>query len=149
MLAIRLVHLIESHSDELANGLVDRIRHSSRTVSYFKIPEDDLRQSAYDLYHHLGDWLNNKTETDIEYRFTQLGTSRAEEEIPIADFVWAMVITKEHLWRFLQLQSVERIFELFGELELIQLIDQFFDRALYYAMLGYARAAESGGRKAA
>jgi hypothetical protein len=148
MIANRLVKLIEDHSDALANGLVDRLRQSSRTVGYFKIPQDDLRQAAYDLYHHLGDWLNNKTETDIEYRFTQLGSLRAEQGIPLSDFVWGLIITKESLWRFIQMQGVSQIFELYGELELIQLIDQFFDRALYYVTVGYARA-EHAARKAA
>ena len=147
MIATRLVTLIENHSDELAAGLVDRLRHSSRTVAYFKIPEDDLRQAAYDIYHHLGDWLNNKTETDIEYQFTQVGTQRAQDGIPLSDFIWGMVITKESLWRFLQMQSVEKVVELYGELELIQLIDQFFDRALYYATLGYQRV-ERGAQAA-
>jgi hypothetical protein len=141
MIAMRLVKLIERHSDELAAGLVDRICHSSRTVSYLQIPKEDLHKDIVGLYRNLGDWLMNKTETDIEYRFTQLGGRRAEQQIPIADFVWAIVITKENLWRFLQMQGgVDRIVELFGELELIQLMDQFFDRALYYAMLGYGRA---------
>jgi len=140
MVANRLVQLIEAHSDELAASLVERLRHSSRTVSFLKIPEDSLRQAADDLYRHLGDWLNNKTETDIEYRFVQVGTMRAEQRIPLSDFVWAMIITKESIWRFLQMQSVERVFDLYGELELIHLIDQFFDRALYYATLGYSQA---------
>jgi hypothetical protein len=141
MVAIRLVRLIERHSDELASDLVDRLRHSSRTVSYLQLPKEDLHKDIVGLYRNLGDWLLNKTETDVEYRFTQLGARRAEQSIPIADFVWAIVITKENLWRFLQMQGgVDRIVELFGELELMQLIDQFFDRALYYAMLGYARA---------
>lgn len=141
MVAIRLVRLIERHSDELASDLVDRLRHSSRTVSYLQLPKEDLHKDIVGLYRNLGDWLLNKTETDVEYRFTQLGARRAEQSIPIADFVWAIVITKENLWRFLQMQGgVDRIVELFGELELMQLIDQFFDRSLYYAMLGYARA---------
>lgn len=141
MVAIRLVRLIERHSDELASGLVDRLRHSSRTASYLQIPEEDLRKDIVGLYRNLGDWLLNKTETDVEYRFAQLGARRAQQAVPMAEFVWAIVITKESLWRFLQMQGgVDRIVELFGELELIQLIDQFFDRALYYAMLGYGRA---------
>jgi len=35
--------------------------------------------------------------------------------------------------------------EVFGELEMLQLLDQFFDRAIFYASLGYekCRAAEA------
>jgi hypothetical protein len=32
------------------------------------------------------------------------------------------------------------VVQIYGELELVQLLDQFFDRALYYAVVGYERA---------
>jgi hypothetical protein len=31
--------------------------------------------------------------------------------------------------------------EVFGEFELLQLLEQFFDHAIYYASVGYERAA--------
>ena len=144
MVATRLVRLIEEHSDRLAAGLIERVHNSSRTVAYLQLSPEDLRHGAFEIYRHLGDWLTTKTETDIEYRFTELGALRARQGIPIPDFVWAMIITKENLWHFLRMQvGVDRVVEILGELELIQIIDQFFDRALYYAMVGYARAERS------
>jgi hypothetical protein len=39
---------------------------------------------------------------------------------------------------FLQRECfVDSILELFGELEVQQMLDQFFDRAVYYSILGY------------
>ena len=52
------------------------------------------------------------------------------------------MITKEHLWGFLQRESLlDRPFELYGELELLRMLDQFFDRAAYYGILGYQQYA--------
>jgi hypothetical protein len=63
--------------------------------------------------------------------------------------VWAVVITKENLWRYLQSHVfAERAFELFGELEFLQALEQFFDRATYYAMVGYEKALQAEGRAA-
>jgi hypothetical protein len=144
MLALRLVRLIEARSDKLAAGLLERIRTSSRTLDYLKISEEELRQQTYDIYRHLGDWLLNKTETDIEHRYVKLGMLRYEEGVKFSDFMWAVVITKENLWRYVQSEvGVEGVLELFSEIELIRLLDQFFDRALYYAALGYERAGRS------
>jgi hypothetical protein len=149
MLSLRLVRLIEQHSEELANNLIDRLRHSSRTVDYFKVPDDELRRDAGNIYFYLGDWLLNKTETDVEFRYTQIGQKRAEQGIALSDFVWALVITKENLWRFLQSHAlVDRVQELYGELEFMQLVDQFFDRAMYYATVGYQRAQRAAGKAA-
>jgi hypothetical protein len=140
MLSTRLVHLIENHAEELAEGLIERLRHSSRTVDFFYVPDDELRQGAINIYRNLGDWLLNKTETDVEYRYVQVGMKRAEQGVGLTDFVWALVITKENLWRFLQSHAhVDLVLELYGELEFVQLVDQFFDRAFYYATVGYQR----------
>jgi hypothetical protein len=42
------------------------------------------------------------------------------------------------LWQFLQQEAfADNIVELHGELELHQMLNQFFDRAVYYGILGY------------
>jgi hypothetical protein len=63
--------------------------------------------------------------------------------------VWALVLTRDHLWHFLRQEAfADSIFELHAELELHQLLGQFFDRAIYFAVLGYeeGRAASSEER---
>jgi hypothetical protein len=46
-----------------------------------------------------------------------------------------------HIWDFLQRQGFLRSpMELYGELELLRLLDQFFDRALYFVTQGYEQA---------
>jgi hypothetical protein len=35
---------------------------------------------------------------------------------------------------------MDRPVEVFGELEMLQLLDHFFDRAIYYAAVGYEKA---------
>ena len=148
MLATRLVRLIEAHSDQLATSLTEKIRTSQRTLDYLKIAPEELKQQAYEIYLHLGDWIMSKTESDIELHYTRIGEHRAEQGIRYSDFIWAMVITKENLFHYLQTQAIaERAIELLGELELLQLVDQFFDRALYYSIVGYERAWK--GQKAA
>ena len=47
-------------------------------------------------------------------------------------------MTKEHLWDFLQLRGfMMGTVELYGAMELLRLLDQFFDRALCFATEGY------------
>ena len=42
------------------------------------------------------------------------------------------------LWEFLELEAaLDRPVEVFAEQEILRLLDQFFDRAQYYAALGY------------
>jgi hypothetical protein len=47
-------------------------------------------------------------------------------------------VTKENLWEFLERQGSNAArFEIYGEMELLRLLDQFFDRALCFATEGY------------
>lgn len=141
MLATRLVRLIEAHSDQLATTLTEKIRTSQRTLDYLKIPPEELKQQCYEIYAHLGEWLQTKTESEIEHHYISVGHHRSEQGIRVSDFVWALVITKENLIHYLQkTAAVDGAVQLLGELELMQLVEQFFDRALYYGMVGYERS---------
>ena len=142
MLAYRLVRLIETHSDALAASLLNRVEKSDLTSSYCeKVPADELKQRVFEIYRHLGDWLLGKTEVDIEQRYREIGARRATQGIPLSQLLWAIVLTKENLWEFLKHESTpDRPVEVFGELEMLQLLDQFFDRAMFYASDGYEKA---------
>jgi len=141
MLAYRLVRLIETHSDALAAGLLAKVQSSELTRSYRNVAPGELEQRVYEIYRHLGDWLLGKSAFDIEQRYEEIGTRRVHQGVPISELIWVIILTKENLWEFLKKENVmERPVEVFGELEMMQLLDQFFDRAIYYASVGYERA---------
>jgi hypothetical protein len=141
MLAYRLVRLIEKHSDALAASLLQRVQTSEHTRDYCKVPAEELKQRVYEIYRHLGDWLLGKSEFDIEQRYREIGAQRAEQGVPLSQLVWVIVLTKENLWEYLKNEAgMERPVEVFGELEMLQLLDQFFDRAIFYASMGFESA---------
>jgi hypothetical protein len=141
MIAYRLVHLIETHSDALATSLLDKVQHSETARSYRNVPPADLKQRVYEIYRHLGEWLLGKSAFDIEQRYQEIGARRAHQGVPLSELIWAIVLTKENLWDFLNKELLlERPMEVFGELEVLQLLEQFFDRAIYYASVGHERA---------
>lgn len=144
MLAYRLVRLIETHSDALASSLLHKVQTSELTTGYRNVPPEELKQRVYEIYRHLGDWLLGKSEFDIEKRYLEIGAKRASQDVPLSQLTWTIILTKENLWEFLKNESVlDRPVEVFGELEMLQLLDQFFDRAIYYAAMGYERAVTS------
>jgi hypothetical protein len=141
MQAYRLVRLIETRSDELAAGLLKRVQESELTRGYRNVPPEELRQRVYEIYRHLGEWLLGKSAFDIEQRYEEIGTRRAHQGVPISELIWTIILTKENLWEFLKKEVLmERPVEVFGELEMLQLLEQFFERAIYYASIGYERA---------
>jgi len=145
MLGMRLVRLIEAHSEPLASSLAEQIRNSERTSDFRKIPKEELRLAAAEVYRNLGEWLLQKTESDIAARFGEVASRRAAEGIRLHQLVWALTLSRENLWRFLRHESfADNIVAMHGEMELERLLNQFFDRALYYAVLGYEDAVPCG-----
>ena len=141
MLAYRLVRLIESHSDALASSLLKRVQESELARDYSNVPPEELKQRVYEVYRHLGEWLLGKSDFDIRERYCEIGARRAEQHVPLSQLVWVIVLTKENLWDYLKNEAaLERPTEVFGELEMLQLLDQFFDRAIFYASDGYEKS---------
>ena len=143
-MAIRLVRLIETHADRLAHGLQHKFQHSPHCADLKKVPASEMKDRSYEIYRNLSDWLTAKAESEIEHRYIALGARRAAQGVELSHLVWALTATKEHLWEFLESEGfAEKPVELFGELELLHSIEKFFDRALYYAAIGYERASRS------
>jgi hypothetical protein len=149
MFAIKLVQLIEAHADSLSEGLTRKLKNSEKCEELFlKVPADELQRRTHEIYRNLSDWLQNKTESEIEERYVGLGIRRARQGVAFSDFLWAINSTKEYLWEFLQRQGLlEEPIEFFGELELFHSLERFFDRVLYFASVGYESVRQSTGER--
>lgn len=140
MLAGRLVKLIEKNSEQLARELSEKVWNSPRCSDLHKVPPDELRARTREIYDNLSNWLMDKTEIEVEQRYTEIGARRAEQGVAYSHFLWAITATKEHMCAFVQREGLsDSAMELHGELELMHLLNQFFDRALYFTAVGYER----------
>ena len=140
ILAHRLMKMIEAHASSLAETLEAKLLRSQRCADYNRVSPDEMKTLVGGIYGHLGEWLVTRTEEDIERRYSMIGARRAEQFVPVSQLVWCIVLVKENLWDYLRgNEDLENTSQIFGELELTQMVDQFFDRALYYAVRGHER----------
>ncbi len=141
MIALKLVRLIEQHSEELAHSLIRKIESSPKCAELRRIPRNEIESRAFEIYLHLSEWLLNRTERDIERSYVALGEHRCRQGIAFNNVFWGVTLTKENLWDFVQRELIEETaYELRSELELLRMLDQFFDCALYYLAVGYWHA---------
>lgn len=141
MIALKLVRLIEQHSEELAHSLIHKIESSHKCAELKKIPRNEIECRAFEIYVHLSEWLLHRTEHDIERTYVALGKHRCRQGVAFNNVFWGIILTKENLWDFLQREFFEETaYELRSELELLRMLDQFFDCALYYLSVGYWHA---------
>jgi hypothetical protein len=147
MFSYRLVRLIESHADALAAGLEEKVQSNTQVTHFRDVSAQELRERVYEIYRHLGEWLLGKNELDVEQRYREIGARRARQNVPLSEVIQAIVLTKENLWEFLKSEAViDRAVEIMGELELLQMLEMFFDRAIYYAAVGYEEEAACASR---
>jgi hypothetical protein len=140
LLAYRLLRLVETHSDALAEALLAKTQASPLLPDYNNVPPEELKQRVQEIYRHLAIWLR-KSNSDIEKRYEEIGAQRAQQRVPLSQLIWAIILTKNNLWDFLKKEAVlDRPAEISGELEVEELLGQFFERAIYYAAMGYERS---------
>lgn len=144
MLTYRLVRVIETHSEELASSFVAKVHSSDQTTAYRDhVPPGDLRQRTFAVYQHLGQWLLSKSEEDVATYYRETGTLRARQGVPLCQLIWAIFLIKNTLVEFLERDSItEESAAILGELKLMQLLDQFFERAVYHATAAYESCRE-------
>jgi len=141
MLTHRLVRLIETHSEALANSLLEKVQNSTFTTAFKNVPPEELKSRVAEIYLHLGEWVLAKSDSELQHRYHEIGVRRYHQHVPLPQLLWAIILAKQTLWEFLAWESVpDRLAEVFGELELLQMLGGFFDRALHYAAQGYEDA---------
>jgi hypothetical protein len=136
--------MIEDHAEELTRALVQNLQSNPRTESYHQLSQEAIHHRAYNVYKNLGSWLNSKAEEDIKASYTQLGTRREAESVPISEVVYALILTKYHLRDYIGGAGlVDSAVDLYQEQELHRLLGQFFDKAIYYTVRAYERGVAS------
>lgn len=142
ILGYRLVRLIEAHAEGLAKALGEQIANSDRCPAYrTNVDPAELERLVGEVYQHLGKWLLSHTEKDIEDRYRTIGARRAQEGVPLSQLLWCITLVKENLWEYFSANDLlQQPAEVFSEMKMFQLLDQFIDRAIYYAAVGYESA---------
>jgi hypothetical protein len=138
MLATYLLRILERHSEALADALVRDLTTNERTLSYRRLPPEALRERTQAIYRHVVDWLADGTRMHVATTFEALGRERFDEQIPLEELVYAIILTKRHVRDSVsRLNEIESAIELHYVLDLHVMIDLFFDRALHATVTGY------------
>lgn len=139
-LSDRLIRIIERNAEELTQGTVKKLQTNRLTKSYHDLPYEDLHRRVYAVYHDLGRWLWEKSTDSVQAWYNGLGEERCREGVPLAEVLWALVLTKERLLEYLSAYGLaDSAIELYQQQEFERLVGHFFDRAVCFAADGYER----------
>jgi hypothetical protein len=142
MRAGKLVQHMRVNADRMSEGLIQRIRGDDRcSALLLRVPAEEHKRYALEIYRDLTDWLTAEIDSVVECRYVDLGVQRVHSGVPLSHMFWAVCIAREYLWEYVQQECLlEDPVEFWGGVMLLRSINQFFDRALYFTLIGYQKA---------
>ena len=156
MIAAKLVELIEIHSPRLTTDIVDDLLINERTRGLRAVRRSDLEQRIFQLLHHLGNWIGDPRSDKTRAEFIDWGRRRFDQKILLSELMFAVIIIKQHLRRYIRDNGlVEASFprvegeyvlpvHLHSLQELNTQVGRFFDEALHSLAIGYEERAGTG-----
>lgn len=135
----RLVDLIEQNADELTRNFMRDVRIHAATPTYHTWDENELYERAYNVYSQLGKWISRETsKEEIAQHYRELGVQRRKEGFSLSEVILAIIKTRRHLWlKILGEGLLDTVLDHSQAMELNNRVILFFDRAIYYTILGY------------
>jgi hypothetical protein len=145
MRALKLIQHMKTNAERMSEEVIRKIRSSERCNQLLLVlPLEEQRRSTFEVYRDLTAWLGTESDATIENRYIALGTLRAQQGVPFSNLYWAICIAHEHLWGYMQQECLlEEPVEFWGGVILLRSLTQFFDRTLYFALVGYEKVAAS------
>ena len=154
MISAKLIELIQVHASRLTSDVVHDLLTNERTRAFRTASREDLEQRTFQIFHHLGDWIGGPQADRVEAEFSEWGRRRFAQGIPLNEIVYAVIILKQHLRRYIRehglmdasFPRVEADYVLPMHLHSLQdlnaTVGAFFDEALYHLARGYEAAAK-------
>lgn len=135
----RLVEIIEGKAEYLGKLWTKKVLEHPLTPSYQRLSEEELRRRAENVYAALGHWLDHRISKDeAKQRYRDLGRRRCQEGFQLLELVVALTLEKRILMDLLREESVFlNALQMHSVFELMERINDFFDRALIYTIQGY------------
>jgi len=145
MRALKLVQHMATNADRMSEVVIQKIRASDKCVELLlRVPAAEQKRHTLDIYRELTDWLASETDSAIQDRYIALGFRRAQQGVPFTDVYWAVCIAHESLWEYIEQECLlDEPAEFWGGVKLLRSLTRFFDRALYFALVGYEKAGKS------
>jgi len=138
MISARLVRMIEDHAEQLTRGVIEDLQRNPRVPAYHELSREELHLRAHKVYRNLGQFLSRKADESVESDYYDLARRRYAEGVALSEVVYALILEKGHLEEYIRTAGlVDSAVELYQEKELYHLVNQFFEKAIYFTIKGY------------
>jgi 8-oxo-dGTP diphosphatase len=142
LLSDELTMAVQENSGKIVDLWLNDISTNPSTRSYRRLDREDLFSGAMFILGQFEQWLKGvKTESEFKNFYSTLGYRRKQEGIPVEELVSSLSLLKKHIWMFTYSFGVwEKAVDIYRMFELGERLVYFFDKIVYYTVMGYRSA---------
>lgn len=105
--SLKLIDLVVKNAEEIAKEWAVEVKKNKRTPSYHNIPAEKLIPRAVEFYNQLRNRLMSvSTYEEAEAYVIKYAKTCYEENIPLHEAIYAMVLMRRQMWLFAEFQAV-------------------------------------------
>lgn len=135
-IADRMLDLCEFNAQQIAEHWYADVSTSSRTPSYQSVPPQRAMLQAVAIYKNLKDlyFASNPYQAIFEFlKRKQYAELLYEDDIPIHEAVYSLILMRRHIWLFSELHAVysDTAVEMHQALESVNRVVLLFDYIIY------------------
>lgn len=105
--SLKLVALVESHAEAIAEQWARDVKKNSRTSSYRNIPDDILVPMAIRFYDNFTQMFYTEKPAEISRPyFSQYAEEHYRQNIPLGEALYALILMRRHIWLYAEFQTI-------------------------------------------
>jgi hypothetical protein len=142
MISGKLVHLMETHEEEITDRVAEQIRCDPDMACTRAILRTGIWQWHRELLESLSHWLSTGNSENLARRYQHVGWERFEQGVPLHECVRDLCVLRETLLDYVEEHTFNKdSMELYAEEELDRRVGRFFDLLTVHLVRGYESAA--------
>lgn len=136
-----LISIIETRAEQIAKAWYQEVKESNYTPTIKEMPAEEAMGIALNVYNKLGYWLKPESDHEVQQTYIRFGESLSYRDFRMEEVVMILVLIKRYLWLHLLAEGIMSTnLEIYQALEVNNKVVLYFDRAIYFALIGYKRA---------
>jgi hypothetical protein len=141
MISGKLVHLMDTHEQEINDRIAEQLRRDPDMQRTHAVLESGLRQWHKELLENLIHWLARGNSDVMATQYQHAGRERFGQSVPLHECVRDLCVMKQALLDFVEEHTVTKdSMELYAEEELDRRVGRFFDLVIVSLVRGYEAA---------
>lgn len=139
---LEFARFIEKFSDHITEAFLEDTFHKRELLAQYQLGEKMLQDLANNVLAEFAKNIDKKTQVEtIADKYVQLGIRCREDGLSFSEMVRAFILLKRHIWIFFQDSNFAgQPFDVRSIVALNNRTALFFDRAVYYFLVGFEQA---------